>query len=262
MNLLLTNDDGFMAEGIRVLAKNLCKEHNIYVVAPDRNRSASSHRITVDKPIRLRKEDCINESSVNDKSIVVYSCSGAPADCVLATMRTNFLGVKIDAVVSGINRGINIGTDIIYSGTCAAARQAVLHGVPGIAVSLSSHTNSFKYDALARFTLKNFQKLYSLASITKNPHEQIFVNINASSLEEYKAVRFANELSVRKYNDTCKLVEDFYGDNYSFFQGNSIITEGSPTSDYTLCEDGFVSISCVYAEPACVKNVDISDFSL
>ncbi|MBR7063802.1 MAG: 5'/3'-nucleotidase SurE, partial [Treponema sp.] len=207
MNLLLTNDDGFMAEGINVLYNVLSSEHNVYIVAPDKNRSAVSHCITVDTPLRIKKE-----------GEHIFSCSGTPADCVLVSLRSNFLQVKFDAVVSGINRGINIGTDITYSGTCAAARQAVLSGLPGVAFSLSSSTKDFNYEALASFAQKNISHLVSLSSVSEDRHNRVFVNVNGKSGVSYKGVKFCDELSLRNYDDKCKLVQDFWGDTYSFLQ--------------------------------------------
>ena len=127
MNLLLCNDDGFDSEGIKVLAKKLSQKHKVYIVAPDSNRSAVSHHITMFKENTLIKLD--------DN---LYSCSGFPVDCVFTGIESSLFGVKIDAVISGINRGANMGTDIIYSGTCAVARQGVLSGLPSVAFSLQS----------------------------------------------------------------------------------------------------------------------------
>ena len=145
MKLLLTNDDGFSADGIKTLARYLSDAgHEVWIFAPDRNRSAASNRITMDKPLRIKEH-----------GQRVYSCSGMPADCVIAALKSGIIGNGVDAVLSGINRGANIGTDILYSGTAAAARQAVLYGVPGIAFSVRSSDGFWRYDAMARFAYSN-----------------------------------------------------------------------------------------------------------
>jgi len=123
MNILITNDDGIASEGLRILADVLRKEHSVWVIAPHMERSAASQSITLRKPVSLRKA---GEQT--------YSCNGTPADCVLYGVGSVLPAVP-DVVISGINRGENIGTDILYSGTVAAARQAVIMGIPGIALS-------------------------------------------------------------------------------------------------------------------------------
>ncbi len=152
MNILLTNDDGYEARGINVLAERLSKDHRVYVIAPDGNRSAISHGITMYKPLRLRK---VREN--------VWACSGKPADCSIVGIKSGFLPVRVDAVVSGINHGANLGTDVVYSGTCASAREAVLDGVPSVAVSLDFVDGRLDFfDGIADFVAKNIEKLLSL----------------------------------------------------------------------------------------------------
>jgi hypothetical protein len=117
MNILITNDDGYEAEGIKVLAEELSKNHNVYVLAPSSNRSAVSNCVSIREMLELKK--------INDK---LWTLSGFPADCVITAMRSGiFEGIEFDVVLSGINKGPNLGTDIVYSGTCAGARQAVFY---------------------------------------------------------------------------------------------------------------------------------------
>ena len=125
MNILITNDDGFDADGIKTLASRLAQEHTVFIVAPAGNRSAASHIISMHKNLEIKK---IADS--------VWSCSGYPADCVLTALKSPLLPVKPDCILSGINAGANMGTDIVYSGTCAAARQGALDGIPSVALSL------------------------------------------------------------------------------------------------------------------------------
>ena len=139
MNILITNDDGIRADGIIELAKELAKTHNIYVVAPDTQRSATGHAITIHNPIMVNKEYI-------DDNISAYSISGTPADCVKIGVEALFKEVNIDMVLSGINNGPNLGTDVIYSGTVSAAIEGFVQNKPSIALSFFTIAN------VARFT--------------------------------------------------------------------------------------------------------------
>ncbi|MFA6857087.1 MAG: 5'/3'-nucleotidase SurE [Treponema sp.] len=255
MRLLLTNDDGVTAEGIHDLAEVLSRENDVWIIAPDRNRSGVSHCITMNEPLRLRK--------VAER---IYSCSGVPADCVITGLRSSILDGPPDAVISGINRGSNLGTDLLYSGTAAAARQAVLYGVPGIALSVEAHDGIWRYGALARFTADNLQQLVSLTHTagTGGISDGLcaFVNVNALSREKYDGVEMADEISFREYRDTVKLIDGPDGDTYSFFCGGNTRSHGGAASDYRICKKGFISVSRVCAEPRLCNDVDDIMFSL
>ncbi len=127
MNILLTNDDGIDAEGINTLAELLSKHHNVVMVAPENQRSASSHSITIYEPIIVKQV----KKSYN---VEAYSISGTPADCVKVAL-DKLVPDNIDIVISGINKGLNIGNDILYSGTVSAAIEGSMYKVPSIAVS-------------------------------------------------------------------------------------------------------------------------------
>ena len=255
MKLLLTNDDGVEAEGIHVLADVLSAGNEVWIIAPDRNRSAVSHGITMNIPLQIKKV-----------AARTYSSSGVPVDCVLTALRSGILGGKPDAVISGINRGANIGTDILYSGTAAAARQAVLNGIPGIALSIESYDNVWRYGTMARFALKNLETLIRLTRTTKegglSDGVSAFVNVNADSLEQYKGVEYADEISFREYHDTVNLIDGPDGDTYSLFSGGKIVSYGGIKSDYGICKKGYVSVSRIYAEPRPCNDVDGITFSL
>ncbi|MCL4156188.1 UNVERIFIED_CONTAM: hypothetical protein GTU68_004203 [Idotea baltica] len=128
MRILISNDDGYMAEGIRALAAVLTDLGDITVVAPDRNRSGASNSLTLENPLRLTKMDD-----------GVYRVDGTPTDCVHLAI-TGLLDEEPDMVVSGINAGANLGDDVLYSGTVAAAMEGRFLGRPAIAISLNGHT--------------------------------------------------------------------------------------------------------------------------
>lgn len=238
MRILVTNDDGLTCEGIQVLASVLRRDHEVWVVAPSSNRSGVSHGITMTDPLQFKP---FGERE--------FSCSGLPVDCSIA----GSLGImpdRPDLVVSGINQGANMGTDIIYSGTAAAARQAAIAGLPGIAVSLVAEDEPFYWEPLATFVRDN---LSALVSLCNGDH---FVNINAPSIPAYKGAVMTG-VSRRDYRDSIIMHDGPDGNKYSFFQGGSIETDGDENSDWYAVENGFVSVSLIYAHPVStpVKNV-------
>lgn len=244
MRLLLTNDDGIDGEGLQVLARTLRKEHDVWVIAPDSNRSAVSNGITISKDL------CIKQ--IDERT---FTTSGLPADCVLTGIYSNLIPQNVDMVLSGINRGFNLGTDIVYSGTAAAARQAAIMGFPAVAFSIQSDTAEYKYQALADFALKNLNTLKSLYT------PDVFLNINALSLDNYKAVQFTN-VSVRKYKDTVKVIKTASGEMESSFEGGTAITTGNENSDYNAVRKGNISITRVIAEPVSLDNEISAKFLL
>jgi 5'-nucleotidase len=140
MRILLSNDDGYLAKGLRVLADSLREIAQVTIVAPDRNRSGASNSLTLDAPLR------VEEAADN-----VYFVNGTPTDCVHVAI-TGLLDHEPDLVVSGINQGANLGDDVLYSGTVAAAMEARFLGVPAIAVSLVLEEDGGHYDTAARVT--------------------------------------------------------------------------------------------------------------
>ena len=126
MKILISNDDGYQAEGIKQLAKSLSQDHNVIVVAPSENKSASSSSLTLNKPLKPIKIDTN-----------IYSIDATPSDCVHLAL-CGFLDEDIDLVVTGINFGPNLGDDVIYSGTVAGAIEGRFLGLPSVAISLAS----------------------------------------------------------------------------------------------------------------------------
>ncbi len=136
INLLISNDDGIFALGVRTLANTLAQVgYNITVVCPDRERSATGHGLTLHRPIRAEiVEDFFNPN------ITAWSCSGTPSDCVKLALST-LVDSRPDFIVSGINQGSNLGTDVLYSGTVSAAMEGIIEVIPSIALSLASFSS-------------------------------------------------------------------------------------------------------------------------
>lgn len=178
MNILVVNDDGIKGRGIHILASRLKKYGNIYVVSPDRGRSAASHSVILTKPLTFEKVDEID-------GVTCYQTSGMPADCV--RLATIILDVDFDVVFSGVNDGLNLGTDIIYSGTCAGAREAVIEGIPGVAIS----TDFKSFDIVE----KEIDNVLELVINKKLYSRNYILNINfpISKFTESKGIKLAKQ---------------------------------------------------------------------
>lgn len=232
MKILVTNDDGIHCEGIKVLAEELGKDHEVWVFAPDGDRSGSSHSMTLRSPGKVRRLD--------EKT---YSCSGMPADCVILAYR-GVLPFRPDMVVSGINRGPNLGTDIVFSGTAAAARQAVLYGIPGIAVSLAACEPPFDFRPSARFIRSNLDALWAAWDKT------VFINVNVPPIPDAdtRGGLFALP-GYRDYKDILHSFEAPDGYTYCFLTGTVIESGGEAFTDARIVESGRVAVSRVLVHP-------------
>ncbi|MBK69130.1 MAG: 5'/3'-nucleotidase SurE [Legionellales bacterium] len=177
MHFLLSNDDGYQASGISILAEVLSEIGNVTVVAPDRDRSGASNSLTLDSPLYVKQ----------DKRGFYY-VNGTPSDCVHLAI-TGLLDEEPDMVISGINAGANLGDDVLYSGTVAAAMEGRFLGCPAIAFSLAGESSDYKSAVLV------VKKV--IQSLIKNPLEEILLNINIpdvnyDSIEGYEVTRLGN----------------------------------------------------------------------
>lgn len=268
MNILLTNDDGINAEGLKVLSAALSKKHNVFIVAPKFNKSGASSQMNVAVPLELKKVD-------KENCRLSYHLEGSPVDCVLSGLNGSYISEKIDVIVSGINDGPNLGTDIVYSGTCGAARQACLAGIPGIALSIDSgskdesdQSGSLYFENLADFACKNLENLISLCgnlTVLNSTHKYYrnFVNVNAPAMKNYKGAKLTVPC-VRRYWETVELSECENGCLTSKCGGDARVhSYGDDSSDFKACEEGFVSVSVVETEPSYADISSIKcDFNL
>jgi 5'-nucleotidase len=173
----------------------------------------------------------------------VYACSGSPADCVLLAV-LGALPFRPDMVISGINIGPNIGTDIVYSGTAAAARQAALMGIPSLAVSLDAGVAPFRFEPLARFVARNLTEFAALWD------EQHFVNINAPNSEAYAGAAITRP-SRRRYRDKLEQMHLPDGNTCYYLHGPPPDTDRDPQSDWEALRQNRVSVSPVLLQPVC-----------
>jgi 5'-nucleotidase len=235
MNILISNDDGYRANGITTLAKTLSKTANICVVAPDRNKSGASSSLTLDMPMRVSK---ISEN--------VYATSGSPADCIhLGCYR--LMNEKPDMVVSGINHGANLGDDVLYSGTVAAALEGRHLGMSAIAVSLVLNGNKH-FQTAASVTAKIIQNLQQFPL----PSNRI-LNINVPDLPEaeIKGIRLTR-LGSRHRQDSIVDTKDPKGRRLYWLGPVSDGDDIGEGTDFHAVSKGYVSITPI--------SVDLTDY--
>ena len=213
LNILISNDDGVFAEGIRSLAKCALKQgHEVTVVCPDQERSATGHGLTLQSPLRVERVDELFESGIK-----AWGCSGTPADCVKLAL-SELLDKKPDLVLAGINHGPNLGTDIFCSGTVAAAMEGTLENVPSMAVSLASFKwKNFKF--ASEVSIKIAEQ-----AISDNWPKSLLLNLNIPpcNKEEIKAFSWTR-LSIRKYKNQFSKREDPRGDTYFLLAGEAVM---------------------------------------
>lgn len=231
MRVLLTNDDGVGAAGIEALRKELARDHEVCTVAPDRERSGTSHATTFRDEVAFR-------GLADD----LFSCTGTPADCVLFSL-LGAIDFAPDVVISGINLGANLGTDIIFSGTVAGARQAALMKVPGIAVSLVTESKEPDFAPAARFIADTLPLLTSLWD------EQHFINVNIPEV-----VRDGWEITVtrpsRRIYDFRLVERPSRGEVRIFgLKGAVSCAKGEGNTDWEAIRGGVISISPVNLYP-------------
>ncbi|MEM7769509.1 MAG: 5'/3'-nucleotidase SurE [Cyanobacteria bacterium P01_A01_bin.37] len=209
MQLLISNDDGVFAQGIRILANTLANAgHHVTVVCPDRERSATGHGLTLHKPIRAEEIEKIFHPSIH-----AWTCSGTPSDCVKLALGA-LLNHPPDYVLSGINHGPNLGTDILYSGTVSAAMEGLMEGIPSIAFSLASFSSQHFQPAA------NFAKSL-LQDFSQNPLTQpTLLNVNVPAVEEQAIAGIAwTRQGIRRYVDLFEKRIDPRGKTYYWLAG-------------------------------------------
>ena len=229
MKLLLANDDGVHAPGIQALYNELHHDFQTTIVAPLEERSTTGHSLSLDRPLRVEK---IKEN--------IFGCSGFPGDCVLMGLHL-LKDRRPDVVVSGINRGANLGQDLYYSGTIAAAREATFHKVPALAVSLvfNSINDEHRYHTAAKVI-----RLCLEARLHEFIPALTLININVPNVElsEIKGFKLS-EIGFRRYSEEIHARIDTRQRDYYWIAG---LYEGfaeNPESDCQAVHDGYVALT-------------------
>lgn len=232
MRILISNDDGVHAPGIQSLNSKLSEKFNTVVVAPLEERSTTGHTMTLDSPLRLVEID---------KNI--FGCSGYPADCAVMGYSYVMKDERPDIVISGINRGANLGQDVYYSGTVAAAREGVFRGVPGIAVSLvvdfENPDEHHYYESASKF-IEFILESNVLDKIS--PFTVLNINVPNLPYEKIKGVKYS-ELGFRDYGEYVEKRYDFRNRPYFWIGGSYRGHSNDLNSDCSAVDEGFISIS-------------------
>ena len=234
--MLLSNDDGVHSRALRALGEALKTWADVITVAPETEQSATSHALSLNRPLRARKVDD-----------TTFAVDGTPADCVYVALHaeTKFVPRWPDLVCSGINRGLNLGQDAFYSGTVAAAREGALRGIP--AVAASAHTKA-DYGRVAQLTSTLAKQLFEetrATHSTRPPPKLVrgtpLLNVNVP-LEWNGRVKPAR-LGSRLYDETLDIRLDPRGREYIWLGGPGVTHEADPGSDTDAFDAGFASLT-------------------
>lgn len=236
IHILVTNDDGIHAEGIQRLIRCLYEcggKFRLSIVAPDRERSAIGHAITMHRPLRVEEA-----AFFQDPELSGWSVDGTPSDSVKLALEA-ILDDKPDLVISGINRGSNLGTDVLYSGTVSAAVEGLIMGIPSLAVSLTGDGNSTSFDYAGKFICDLIPRLLE----AKLPSSTL-ININIpSDTSLIKGVR-VTRLGQRRYRNAFEKRKDPRGKTYYWLAGE--LVEDDPEeadSDTRAIKEGYISVT-------------------
>lgn len=238
MNILVSNDDGILARGLALLADVCRSVGSVTVVAPDREQSGTSHSLTLTRPLRpLRRPDG------------AFQVDGTPTDCVLLALGA-LLETRPDFVFSGINHGPNMGEDVLYSGTVAAAMEGLSLGIPGAAFSFAGADLDLldsQRDWLERL-------IRGIVRVPKFPKETL-LNINLPDLpgSEIKGIKVTT-LGRRVFSESLMETKDPWGRRMYWIGGGQISWSGGEDSDFRAVEDGYISVTPLHLD---LTNYDL-----
>lgn len=240
--ILVTNDDGITAPGIRNLIEAMEGLGTIVVVAPDSPQSGMGHAITIGKPLRMNKVDIFD-------GIDAYQCSGTPVDCVkLAT--NQILHRKPDICVSGINHGLNSSINVIYSGTMSAAMEAAIEGVPSVGFSLAD----FSFEADFSIAKKVARTIVSkMLEKELAPHTLLNVNVPKVTESDFKGIKFCRQANA-KWGESFEHRKDPHGKDYYWMVGNFICKDEGIDTDIYALHGGYASVVPV--------QFDLTDYTM
>lgn len=227
MRILVSNDDGIHSEGIQALEETLRSVGEVYTVAPDRERNAVSHALTLHRPLRI-----------DEIAPRRFAVNGTPTDCVNLAVK-GFLPVRPDMVVSGINKGPNLGDDITYSGTVAAAIEGALLGIVSLAVSVVGMHADYHFGPAAEFaaSLAGHIAAHGLPAKT-------LLNVNVPNLDrsELKGYRFTHQ-GKRRYSEKIEICPNPRGKHYYWIGGDDLGFDPEEGSDCVAVNEGYISVT-------------------
>ncbi len=232
MRILVTNDDGVRADGLKHLVEVAKHFGEVKVVAPDRERSACSHAMTLRDPLRVK--------AVEWEGAQAFEVDGLPVDCVNVGLTVAWPD-GCDLVLSGINNGPNLGLDVTYSGTVAGAMEGAINEIPSFALSMAVFVSGapFHYESGAKWLLENWQMLMELP---QEPYVLYNINVPAIAFEEIQGHRFA-AMGKRVYVDRVLERQDPWGRPYYWQGGNVVMNQDQPGTDVQAIRERFVAIT-------------------
>ena len=245
MNILITNDDGIYADGIIELAKSISKIANVYVVAPESQRSATGHAITIHSQIMVHKIDM-------GENIKSYAISGTPADCVKVGIEGLFKDINIDLVLSGINNGSNLGTDVIYSGTVSAALEGFILNKPSIAISYDEvNVKREIYKDASKYVVNLIENIKDKLDLLNDCI--LNVNIPNTKIKGSKITK----LGQRNYDNAMVEKINPFGQKYYWIGGKLMELDQDEDSDIACVKDGYISITPINIEMTNLRKFEL-----
>jgi len=236
LRLLCTNDDGVMAHGLDVMVRAAEPLGDVTVVAPDREQSAASHALTMHHPLRARRRP--------DGRIQV---DGTPTDCVMLAVEA-LMPNRPDFVLSGVNHGQNMGEDVLYSGTVAAAMEGLVLGIPSVAFSLAGGESGSDASLLASQADAITRLLRHFFTLADLPTDTLFnVNLPARSGAEIRGVRLTR-LGRRVFSGSLQRMQDPWGKEIFWIGGGTIEWSGAADSDFRAVHEGYISVTPLHLD--------------
>lgn len=233
MRILLTNDDGIHAPGLLALVEAVREFGEVKVAAPDRERSACAHAMTLRDPLRVKEYDY--------HGLAGYEVNGFPVDCVNVALTIAYPD-GCDLVLSGINNGPNLGYDVTYSGTVGGAMEGCINGIPSIAISMATFVDGapYHFETGTRWLKENFEMLTAIKK------ERTFLNVNVPAIahEELNGHKITG-MGRRVYQDRVEERADPWGRRYFWQGGIAVLRSDDPTTDVHAVSNGYVSVTPV-----------------
>ena len=238
MNILISNDDGILARGLSLLGEAAGDLGRVTVIAPDREQSATSHSLTLHRPIRATR-----------RADGAYQVDGTPTDCVLLALDA-LMPEKPDFVFSGVNHGPNMGEDVLYSGTVAAAMEGLAAGIPSVAISYGS----FDLEHLESHRAGLTRLLGGIVAIDSFPRDTL-LNVNLPPIpgDQVKGVRVTH-LGSRVFHEEVARMKDPWGRDIYWIGGGHVTWSGGSDSDFRAMGEGFISVTPLHVD---MTNYDL-----
>lgn len=240
MNILISNDDGVLAQGLGILAEACSTLGKVTVVAPDREQSGTSHSLTLHRPLRATR-----------RTDGAYQVDGTPTDCVLLALGA-LMPDKPDFVISGVNHGPNMGEDVLYSGTVAAAMEGLAAGIPSVAVSFGS----FDLEHLESYRSRLQRLLADVLAVSEFPKETLLnVNLPPVPAEQVKGVKVTH-LGSRVFHEEIARMKDPWGRDIYWIGGGHVTWSGGADSDFQAVRDGYISVTPLHVDMTNYRLLD------